>query len=251
MTHHHHAIPISHGSGYSMTTTNGPMHHQAAPQANTSEAMGKLESRILKERNSVKKSKSSYYSFSPATAAYPVITSNEQNISTSQVANPTSGTAKEPVGDLTSEGTMGYTGERRKRKCENPDNFDRSSKVTRRIDDDGKSSTQEVPNADHAPPTKRSELHTSSSSEIHSLQRSPRHPLPSLRDWGKFDAVVHTRLVETLAKIKRCQDHHFLTPRMLKESKLFLEVDKFVDQSTLANEICSHWRSTFGDKLGL
>jgi hypothetical protein len=178
-------MPIGHGSGHYMTTIEDLP--QSGPQADTLgatnrelRAMGKLESRTLGERNSDKKSNSSCSNSSPAAAAHPVITSNQQNTSTSQVDKRAGGTLKRPVGELSSERTIAYTGGKRKRTCENLDTLDQPAKVTRRVGHgDAKrpaSHTQEVSNTNHTLPTKRSELHTPSSSERHSLQRSSRHP---------------------------------------------------------------------------
>ena len=151
-----------------------------------------------------------------------------------------------------------HTSTKRKRDDE-LDTVDRPAKATRR-DDDGE--RQSVGHAPEAPNT------SSLPSEPHIPRQHGQHKSPLskfgviqwanqlgssayLRNMGKADGKVYNSLIDTLSTIESYKDHRALTLKMLKETKLAVELHKFVDQgsdspeSTLANEIYAHWQSKF------
>ena len=210
------------------------------------------------------KDKTRVKKLSPTTTTQPVsLHSHKHDNIRFQVAKRT---GKSNQG-ISREGTTAWhTSTKRKRNHE-LDTLDRPAKATRK-DDDGE--RRRMGHAPEAPNTSSlvSDAYTSTNAGHHD-QHESMFPLPPLskfgiiqwanqlgssaylRDMGKADRKVYNSLIETLSRIKLYKDHRTLTPKMLKETKLAVEVHKFVDQSsdspesTLANEIYAHWQSTF------
>lgn len=265
-----HALSIGHGDHSVRAPDDSSLFHQSN-QANglgvyniNEMDMGKVKNQKInstgeQEPNNHRDStilKTSSTSRTPPTAPRPLVSqgvSHEYHTVKFQVARRTGGMVGMNKQGISSEGTTAHAGTKRKRHCNNLDIPDRPGKATRR--DKGE---QPESRTGHAPETSNT---SSERSEPHalraagqSLQESARL-LPSLRDMGKIDRRNYDNLINTLSTIKTNQGHRDLTPRMLKETKLAKELYKFVDQSstspesTLAIEIYTHWRCTFGDRL--
>lgn len=198
----------------------------------------------------------------------------------SQVAKKTGGMGRKNSPEISTEEPRSYVGMKRRRNDETCDSIIHPFKVARGDTNDQKLShhTSYSPEAQtrysHLPHMRHSDLHNTSH---HSHQESMHIPSTNLklnkftivswanqlcsaaylRDMGKSSGKVYNNLVGLLSTIKTQQDHPELTLRMLMETKLAMQIRRFVDhtssspESVLANEIDGHWQNIFGENLKL
>jgi hypothetical protein len=190
----------------------------------------------------------------PPTAAQPLVSEQASHTMKSQVARTGRSPVKSSQG-IQSEDMMAHAGMKRKR--ENSGTVDHPAKVTR-MDDKPVSCISYAPEAlNTGPQDQQKSVHPLPPLSKFAVYHWANHidSAAYLRDMGKPNGKVYNSLIDTLSAIKAYQDHRELTPSLLKETNLAVQLQKFVDQSSnspesrLATEICTHWRSTFGDKL--
>jgi hypothetical protein len=229
---------------------------------------GKAKSTRTQELEGKTNVKKSSTSSSPPTIAQPLVSQQALHSDEHDILIARSGKSRQGT---PSEGSTAHTSMKRKRN-HGHDTLNHPAKVTRRENDGEmlKSHMGQAPETPNtvSPPNKCSEPHNTNTARHHSQHESV-HPLPPLskfaviqwanqlgssaylRDMGKADRRNYIMLIDTLSAVNTHRDHQSLTLKMLKETKLAMEVHKFVDhrsyspESTLADEIYTHWQSKF------